>query len=536
MDDSLKTIATLAEKEAFYKAFFIKPGTTFDPLITDLAISRIIQEPNVQNAWYELFNAGSGDATINSSLTLNLYVEMKNGGKESSEEKGIFSSKNISDFPLLYQSGNTQFKFLLNGGLGLFNDENAFFGEGPAFTQGNSIATEPAQKGNKFWLEAFVEPGISGITKLGKSKTYLYGEASGLLSARNTTDVYSKGSAAFFDVERLYAGLLITGLGKNKDITINSSYGRNFFQLNDGFLFSRISGSSNAGFRASAYLSSRTAFQKNANLAIQWKKFRLSGNFIEPEELYKDRQVNTNYVVTTLDYNDNKKVNAGLSYINTTGGKAFYVTSDGTLAKKGMFILNPKLWLTDIGHSGAFFKSEFAWQNHVTEDMKSYAWYAGLGCRLKDVRTSPSIYYRYAFMQGDDPDTKTYERFDPLLTGGLGNWVQGLNFRKVAGNGNIISHRMEASAWLTGSMALSLDYFYLQANQRNNLGGLEPIKNLKSKELGHEVTLSLQGLIKNNLTLLAITSYSIPGKGYKDAFAHHIPDWFTAQLALFINY
>jgi hypothetical protein len=67
---------------------------------------------------------------------------------------------------------------------------------------------------------------------------YLYGEASALLSARNTTDVYSKGSAAFFDVERLYAGLLITGVGKNKDITINSSYGRKFFQLNDGFLFS----------------------------------------------------------------------------------------------------------------------------------------------------------------------------------------------------------------------------------------------------------------------------------------------------------
>lgn len=461
---------------------------------------------------------------------------MKISGEETFKEKGMLTSKKINDFPLLYQSGNAQFKFLLNGGLGLFNDENAFFGKGPAFTQGNPIATKPAEAGNRFWLEAFAEPGVSGITKLGKSNMYLYGEASVLLSARNTTDVYSKGSAVFFDVERLYAGLLITGLGKNKEVTINASYGRNFFQLNDGFLFSRISGSSNAGFRASAYLSSRTAFQKNANLAIQWKKFRLSGNFIEPEELYKDRQVNTNYVVTTMDYNDNKKMNAGLSYINTTGGKAVYATPDGTLPKKGMFILNPKLWLTDIGHTGAFFKSEFAWQNHATEDMNAHAWYAGLGYRLKNVRTTPSFYYRYAFMQGNDPDTKAYERFDPLLTGGLGNWVQGLNFRKVAGNGNIISHRVEASAWLTGTMALSLDYFYLQANQRNNLGGLEPIKNLKSKELGQEITLTIQGLVKNHLTLLGIVSYAFPGKGFKDAFTPPLPGWFTAQLALFINY
>lgn len=41
-------------------------------------------------------------------------------------------------------------------------------------------------------------------------------------------------------------------------------------------------------------------------------------------------------------------------------------------------------------------------------------------------------------------------------------------------------------------MALSLEYFYLQANQRNNLSGLEPIKSLKSKDLRHEVTLFLQ--------------------------------------------
>ena len=201
-----------------------------------------------------------------------------------------------------------------------------------------------------------------------------------------------------------------------------------------------------------------------------------------------------------------------------------------------MYIINPKLWLSDIATSGTFFKSEFAYQSHSSENMQTYAWYAGLGYRFKNLKTTPSVYYRYAFMQGDDPTTETYERFDPILTGGLGNWVQGLNYRKVAGNGNITSHRIEVSSWITGTMALSLDYFYLRANQANNLGALPPIAQLKNKELGHEATITLKGLIADHFTLLGIVSYAIPGAGLKSAFIDSTPNWLTAQLAIFINY
>lgn len=201
-----------------------------------------------------------------------------------------------------------------------------------------------------------------------------------------------------------------------------------------------------------------------------------------------------------------------------------------------MYLINPKLWLTNIADTGLFFKSEYAFQSHSSEDMRSYAWYAGLGYSFKDIKTSPSVCYRYSFMKGDDSNTDTYERFDPILTGGLGNWVQGLNFRKVLGNGNIKTHRLELTSWLNKSMAISLDYFYLQADQLNNLGGLPPISVLKSKELGHETTLTLKGLLQKNLTLLGVVSYGIPGKGFQQAFPEKLPNWLTVQAALFINY
>lgn len=535
-ENKQQIVASEEDMQDFYNAFFIKPGTTFNPLITDLAMNRITAESNVQNAYYELFEAVAASGTVNRPISIIVYVALKSDSKVKSTEKGIVTKNGFKDFPIIYTSGESQFKFFLNGGTGLFNEVNALFGKGDAFTQGNPIADKPAEKGTTFWGEIFVEPGISGITKLGKSNVYAYGEASILASARNTTDIYSSGSTAYVAFERLYGGFLFSGLGKQKNIIINANYGRNFFQLNDAFLFSRISGSSNADERGSVYLSSRTAFQKNGNISVQWDKFRFSGHFVEPQELFKDKQLNTNYTIGTFNFNNNKNLDVGISYIETTGGKATYTIPKGRIQKKGMYVINPKIWLSNIANTGLFFKTEYAYQSHHNEDMKAKAWYTGLGYSFKDVKTTPSVYYRYSFMEGDDKNTKTYERFDPILTGGLGNWVQGLNFRKILGNGNLISHRVEATSWITKSMSLSFDYFYLQANQTNNLGGLAPISTLSDKELGHEGTLTLKGLLKDNLTLLGLVSYGVPGKGLDKAFAEPLPNWLTFQIAFFINY
>ena len=535
LEDASQNNLAQQDMQDFYNAFFIKPGTTFNPLITDLAIARIKEEPNVANAYYELYESVNGSGTVGRSLSLQIFVELTDATEKAKEPKGVFSTSG-KDFPLLYQYRQSQFKFLVNGGVGLYNDENALFAQGEAFTQGNPIADDPAGDDTRFWLETFVEPGVSGISKLGNSNVYWYGEASVLASARNTSDIYSSGSAGHIAFERLYTGFLMTGLGKNNNITVNANYGRNFFQLNDGFLFSRYSGSSNAGPRGSTYISSRTTYQKNGNLSVQWGKFRVSGHFLEPQELFKEKQQNTNYAIGTFNFNNNKNLDAGISYITTTGGKSKYATPEGFIQKKGMYVINPKLWLTDIGGTGMFFKSEYAYQNHTDEYMNSYAWYSGLGYTFKNLNTKPSVYYRYAFMKGDDANTETYERFDPILTGGLGNWVQGLNFRKVLGNGNLVSHRVEVTSWVSKSMALSFDYFYLQANSLTNVGGLPPITNLSNKELGHEVTATLKGLLKEHFTLLGVVSYGIPGKGLDQAFTENLPNWLTVQAALFINY
>lgn len=520
------------ELDAFYQSFPIRPGENFSSTLMDLAIKRITEEENVAKAYYKLYRASQKTAVTDNSVLVLVYVEMTEEEIVLKSDKGLLTS--AKDFPLLYESKSSQFKLLLNGILGIYNDENAFFGQGEALTQGNPIADNPSAKENRFWLETSLETGLSAISKIPNSSIYLFGEISALVSARNISDIYSSASDAFLDFERLYAGFLIPELGKNKGISLLASYGRNFYQLNDGFLISRYSGSANAGHRAGVYTSPRTTFQKNAQLKLNWKNWSIVGTFLEPEELYKDKQLNTNYFVGSLDYRNKQSFDLGISYIQVLGGKAVYNTASGTLVKKGMYIINPKLWIHSIAGTSFFFKTEFAQQLHLDEDMKAYAWYMGAGYRFEDLRARPSLYYRYAFMQGDKPET--YERFDPMLTGGLGNWVQGLNFRKVVGNGNITSHRLEASAWINSNLILSLDYHYLRADQLNNIGAVSAISQLKDKNLGQEFTLSLKGPIIDHLTLLTTVSYAIPGKALKANFDENLSDWFTAQVSLFINF
>jgi hypothetical protein len=524
-------IADSAETKAFYDAFGIRPGAGFKQYFADLAIKKITEQPDIRTAKYELYNNELSGPVI---LVVHVYFLNPGETKGPDDKKGMLQPGHGRDFPVLTETDKSKLMLILNGGAGIFNEVNPFFGQGPAFTQGNPVADDAAGKGVRFWGEAYLEPGLAGIFKMGKSKWYGYGAATVLASGRNTSDIYSSGPAAYLDWERLYAGILGVGLGKNRQTNVDISAGRQFFQLNDGFLFSKFSGSANAGPRGSVYLNSRTAFQQSVLAKLHIGKWMMQGFMLEPEELFKDKQSNTSYAGGGITYNDNARMDAGLYYITVTGGTAQYRTPSGAFNKKGMYIINPKLWLKDIAGTGLFFKSEYAWQSHSNDRLKSNAWYAGLGLSKGSWKYRPSIFYRYAFMQGDDSTTGRFERFDPLLTGGLGNWVQGINFRKVTGNGNIISHRIEAKANVSKSFELSLDYFFLKANTLANMGALAPIATLTDKTYGQEITLTTRYFLSSHFMLLGVLSHAIPGNAIKSSFKEDVYPWTSAQMALFM--
>lgn len=528
-----RVIADSIERTTFQNAFGLKPGAAFKQYFVDLAIKKILDQPDIGSANYELYNNEiSGPVTI----LVNVFF-LKNGEtKAIAGNKGMKVSKSLRDFPVIKETDHSKVMLILYGGLGQFNEVNALFAQGNSFTQGNVIATDPAQPGVRYWGEAFLEPGLAGISRLGKSKLYAYGSGTVLISGRNSSDIYSKGPTVYADFERLYGGILGASLGKKGNNHFDLSYGRQFFQLNDGFLFSKFSGSSNAGERGSVYLNSRTAFQKAFLGKWQHENWTLQSFWLEPQELFKEAQQNTSYAGGGITYNNNKSIDVGLYYINTVGGSALYRTANGDFNKKGMYVINPKLWLSNIAQTGLFFKSEFAFQNHQNANMQSLAYYFGGGISKSKWKYKPSLQYRFAYMQGDDSLTQRYEKFDPMLTGGLGDWVQGINFRKLSGNGNITTHRVELKTYFTKSFDVSLEYFMLLAPSQENTGELPPLAKLKGKQYGQEITMTTRYFLSKNFNILGILSHAIPGNAVRNAFTTPTKPWTSVQLALFMFY
>lgn len=522
--DGKEYLADSLEIQAFYDAFNIKPGSVFRQFSVDLAISVFLKQEEIKSASYKVYTP-----EISGPVVLVIRSSFWSEGEKKEKE-----TKKSLPFPTLIETERSKLTLILNGAVGIYHDQNAFFSKGAEFTQGNPVATNPAGRGPRFWGETFLEPGIAGITQLGKSKIYPYGAVTFLLSGRNSSDIYSEGTAFKGTVERLYGGVLLPQLGKNQQLHIDLSAGRQFFQLNDGFLFSRFSGSANAGERGSVFLNSRTAFQMTAWAKVHWKKFNFSAYYVEPQELFKDRQSDTRYLGGGVSYNDNKHFDLALHYITIHSSKSTYATPDGRIPLEGLQTLNPKVWVNNIAGTGVFIKSEYAFQRNSNADMVSNGWYLGGGIVKQAWKKSPSLYYRFAFMQGDNPATKRFERFDILQGGGLGNWIQGINFKKIIGDGNLLTHRIEMKAYLAKNMDLSFDYFILMADSKSNLGSPAPIATLQDKNFGQEFTTTYRYFFKRNYLFLGLFSWANPGKAISSSFESNVYDWFTFQASTFM--
>ncbi|HEY9888803.1 MAG TPA: hypothetical protein V6D02_10410, partial [Candidatus Obscuribacterales bacterium] len=161
--------------------FGIRAGANFSPLFADQGLNQVQRLPFVESAEYRLYESNRPGAVI-----LALLVTLQPAQAEASlpPPTGMAVSGNFGDFPTIYQSDRSLVKFLFNGGLGIFSDTNPWFGNADSFAPG---PYEPT--GTITWGEAYLEPGVAGITRLGNWPLYVYGAGSYLLSASVQPDI-----------------------------------------------------------------------------------------------------------------------------------------------------------------------------------------------------------------------------------------------------------------------------------------------------------------------------------------------------------
>lgn len=445
---------------------------------------------------------------------------------------GAFVTGTADALPLLYQDDRSLLTLILNGGVGGYATSNPFFGDGSVFTQGNKAARHPAE-GRTAWPEAYVDLGIGGIARLGDTPLYAYGSATYLESASWGQDIYDSGTRYHGAFEQAYGGMIVDLPGDGH--AINLSAGRQVYQLRQGFLISKIPGSTNLGSLGALWLGPRLAFDRSALATYKTGPITAEAVFLQPTE-YAGQETGTQLAGGTFGYNDGRIVDAALTYLEVPRSAKPYFAPDGsvTTTREGLRTLSPSLWLTRIlAVEGLWFKAEFAYQTHARIDMSAYAFALWPGYRADDLPWKPGISYRYALFSGDNPATAKYERYDPLLSGGQNNYVPGMLLSSVLVNSNMRSQRLSLTANPSDAIGLTLEYTYHRAIQLNNRGGIGPLQQLSSKDLAQEVDFFCSVYAGKHLYVQGVLAAAVPGAAIAAAVPGGASNWFAGQLSFY---
>lgn len=153
-----------------------------------------------------------------------------------------------------------------------------------------------------------------------------------------------------------------------------------------------------------------------------WKAF-----YIDPDEL-SNLESKTTFLGLNVRHNFTRKFFLDATVVGIPRSKSVYANPQKKdLPREGLITAAAHMrWRDPIDLTGVWFESEFAHQSNTRYTMSAWAAYALAGYIASDLLWTPSLSYRFAYASGDNPTTNTYERFDPLLSTGLGNWLQGV--------------------------------------------------------------------------------------------------------------
>ena len=199
------------------------------------------------------------------------------------------------------------------------------------------------------------------------------------------------------------------------------------------------------------------------------------------------------------------------------------------------------------------FRAEFAEQrNDVTrasgqrDPLEARAWLVGLSWWGQSLPFAPKFSYHLARFSGDDPDTDTYERFDPMFWGnGLENWWFGANGAYSWLNANLRAHRFIVDAYLSPRDIVQLQYVRASVDQRDSAvqfgqgvrftdGRL--VLGVPESGLSDEYYAQYAHVFSPRLIALAFVSRSEPRDGLKAAATQGTQAWTTFGLGLTANF
>lgn len=517
-------------REAAWRIVAPMAGAGFSQAEARQALSELVRQDAIVAADFHLLQTAT---EVGVRLIFDIDAEGEGEAQpEAPERRGLLRG-DASDFPILYEDDRSLLQAIVGAGIGGYADSNPWFGRPELFNRGNPLAgTLPGE--NTAWNEGYVELGLGGATQFGASDFYVYAALTGMFSWSRGQDIFRDDDRDFVDFEKVYAGLLYVSPERRQN-NARISVGRQTYTLNDGFLVNAVKGSTNAGERGGLYLGPRLTNDFSVIAQGRWEGWRFNLFFIDPNEL-EALESDSTFLGANLRYDLSENIAVDASFIAIPTSNSRFANPHGlVLPREGLSTAaGHAKWVRAFNVPGLFFEGEYARQFHPDYDMSAWAYYGSAGYRANGMPWTPSLSYRYAYFSGDDPDTLRYERFDPLLSTGLGIWLQGVSFGKIVSNSNLESHRVQANAAPYERLNLTFDYYRLRAPELNNLGSNPALSTLASRDFGQEYSISARWSATKRLYLQALVSHAVPGNALRAIGAEN--SWTTFQVSLYSSF
>ncbi len=512
------------------RGILLFPGELYRQDAISLALAQVQRRnPQIANIDFEPLPAALAGVDVQVRVTLG-------DGVQPAQGRGMATTGKLSDFPLILDRNGTILKFKLDALALFYGNNNAWYGRPDAMLAGNPLADGPSGAGWGDWGEGYVQYGINGITPV-TNNLYFYGNFSGLTSGSSGQELFTDRPRGHTYWEDAYVGLVGGNVdAKGNRLTFNLAAGRQRFTLANAFLIANTA--ANGGNRAALQANARWASDLLVLGEVAYNQTKFQAFYVDPDEL-PILETGTRIGGVNLESTVVDGLTIGATWLSVPQSTAAYFGPTGTTigTREGLRLWDVRFSYTPnpAGLPGPFFGAEIARQTNANFDMDARAGWAEAGYTFARARWNPTVSYRISAFSGDDPATATYERWDPLLSGGTGEqWVQGMNHFKVVQDSNVIAHRLQARLLVSPRVEVVPQLWAFRADSLNNIGGNPALTFLKDNEYGYEANVTVKWFKSRNVYIHAAIGYTVPGEAVSQALNNTEKDW-LGMLA-FIRY
>ena len=368
------------------------------------------------------------------------------------------------------------------------------------FGFGNSLYRNPRPDASgdlgDNWNEGTIKAGLGGV-HASDSGSEWYGKLSAVGEGTfSSSPTLVGGDSTSFGVEDLYVGWRSGGEKPRWDFTV----GRAPYKLGHGMLL--YDGASEGGSRGGYWTNARKAFELAGIARFKPGNSTIEAFYLDRDEL-PESDSGSKLWGLNYEYAIGEDTTLGATYMSWSAKESMAPQRDGLDVYNLRAFTAPFPNLKQLS-----FELEYALEdNGVLLDSTAYnalaAWQFEDAWKLK-------LSYRYAFFEGDDPNTVENEAFDGLFTGfyDWSTWWQG----EIAGgylisNSNLISNQLRLSAKPTESISTGLIFFDFKLDQPLSFDPL-----VTSDDIGTELDWYMDWTINGNFTMSFVAAVGEPGE------------------------